>query len=159
MPQVFSQAARMLAMQELDMDKQKLAGCLDRLQKMIEHERSLLPGNTVREKSVELIRKLANALKQEEYTRQVIGWKSTTVAACIERYCGRDEVLYQAYGTVFPPDPLVLDRLRQPDGSFKCPECGGDIGKDELDAARNGWRCYVKPDKHCFGTIQKLTRV
>jgi hypothetical protein len=75
----------------------------------------------------------------------------------VDRFCARDAALFRAWLNVFPPDP---DQIRQmmkrkgeprptggiyPEDGLYCIDtrCCSWIGKDEQEAAQNGWRCYI----------------
>ena len=96
------------------------------------------------------------------------GWSDQGAASRLfERYCARDKNLYSAYVAKYPPDAALIDSMKRYQGQARSiggtydadglyctdPTCCGKIGTDEADAARNGWRCYINPQKHDYGRI------
>lgn len=145
-------ASRYLAFSNSDIDGRALQGSLD----LLIHRIGQLSAN-----SHDFVQNLHNRLS-EGGSHGIPDWDRQHVALLLTRYCARDDELYQAYVRTFPPDTAIIQRLRVNAGDSKpgggsynepglyCYICGGIVGKDEQDAARNGWRCYINPD-HYFG--------
>ncbi len=96
---------------------------------------------------------------EEGIGRQLPDWKLVAGDA-VRRYCARDNGLYTAYRTVFPPSEDRIARMRKRAGdtwtdgdktyTYKInglyclrPKCGGWVGAHEREAASNGWRCVI----------------
>lgn len=142
-------AIQQLAREEGDIDRHLIAGARDRLAQKISFQRQECGNDR------SFIQRFVQAL-DDGIGGVIPGWNVDVISEFLTRYCSRDDALFQAYVEEFPPEPEVISPLRQPNGSFKCSECGGDIGTDERDAARNGWRCHVNPD-HYFGVVARQT--
>lgn len=165
LPASLPEAARMLAMGELDADSYTLTGALTVLQSRIEahwkrHDRS--PTEAADTLVDELQQKLADFYR---YGRagQIAGWGDETWAGQqLTKFTAKHTPLYNAYMAKYAPPAARINSLSfrkdqsgpwggvAPKDGLYCRECGGELGETVQDAARNGWRCQVNP-AHYYG--------
>jgi len=155
LPGSIRRAARRLALSEgqhtlpigaLNQLTSKVQAAMEDLAKQMTHEGA--------------IQKLTDRLDQYAKSRGVadltdVGPRAITFFCLPEQ--GGDEAWKTAYNTVFAPSSEEVDAMRKkagtpwPDGEgsyekdgIYCtwPGCYSIVGKDEVEAARNGWRCY-----------------
>lgn len=160
LPLSIRRASRSLAIASNDLDGNSLRGVLEALSDRIDHNRTSRDGNP-HEQNQAFIQDINKKLNGNA-ANVIPDWQKDKAGLLLTRYCARNNDLYRAYVEVFPPDSSTVERLRKRAGDVKprggryeadglyCPECGGLVGTDEQDAARNGWRCYVDPD-HYYG--------
>lgn len=154
-------ATRQLAKAETDLDGLPLKSTMENLENLVEEARVEAGEGTPEERDVDFIKLLVKNLEAHK-GGEVPDWDKRLVSQWLNRFCARSSDLYLALGRVFPPDEGRLKRLRKKKGDKKpkggqysedglyCVECGGGLGMDEREAAKNGWRCYVDPS-HYFG--------
>jgi hypothetical protein len=146
-------AARALVFErsEVDGDVQELAGAAGILGDRIEQERKKTGDDEG------FVRALVAAHASGDFNI-LPDWREDNLAGrLVDRFCARDAALFRAWLNVFPPDP---DQIRQmmkrkgeprptggiyPEDGLYCIDtrCCSWIGKDEQEAAQNGWRCYI----------------
>ena len=153
-------AVGMLAREDRECANRPLTGALSLLENRLASFRKGLTGSA-EEAADAFVRRLDEELRAG-VGAEIPEWDREQVASCLMRYCAADSDLWVAYSRRFQPDPATLDRLRKKAGDnlpngrtakedgLYCSTCGGFIGRDERDAARNGWKCYVHP-QHYFG--------
>jgi hypothetical protein len=107
----------------------------------------------------QFVRNLVKAYKEDGAGQQLPDWGEFAGDA-VRRYCARDNDLYIAYRTVFPPSADRIARMFKRAGDtwtgfggtytyrrdgLYClrPNCGGWVGADEKEAAMFGWRCSI----------------
>lgn len=159
-------AAQMLAKEERDLNGRPLTGVVRLLQQRIAAIRGDSGTGNVQE--IAFIHRLQDELREGRGT-EIPGWHSEMVAQYLNRYCAnQDADLYSAFQTVFPPDRSIIEGFHRRAGDPKpnggifdedglyCPECGGLLGKNEQDASRNGWRCFIDPT-HYYGQRVQTT--
>jgi hypothetical protein len=160
LPLSFRHAAMALARGEIDTEGYGLHQALEILEARIQTKRNELKtaGGDVR-----FVQHIDEQL-QRHVGGVVPDWNRNWLAERFSRYCAADNELLKAYDQVFPPDRDMIKQMtfkkgdRRPgqagiceqDGIY-CTKCGGWIGKDEQEAAQNGWRCFVNPQNHYFG--------
>ncbi len=154
LPLGLRQAAQMLASGAKDLDGRPLTGALTEVENRLNAQRKAAGDDKA------FLAGLMEAWARG-VGRTVPGW-TDSAGEFLSRYCARDEALFQAYIEIIPPSPATIAQLRRTAGDIGpngvrfesdglyCPICGGSVGTDERDAARNGWRCYVNR-AHYFG--------
>lgn len=166
LPARLADAARLLAKGEKDRDGYSLTGALPTLQARIEQHWKPV-GMTVEAGSAQFVRELDQRLSAfyQQYPHPPIeGWGDQRWAGeHLSKFSARHKPLLDAYLTMFVPDQAHISNLMvakntqgrwggvAPDDGLYCPDCGGFIGKDVQDAARNGWRCFINPEQHYHG--------
>jgi len=159
LPLSFRYAAMALARGEKDLQGLSLKKAMDVLHARIKTKRKEIGINGG---DVAFLRYLDQQLNGK-VGGTVPDWDRGWLAERVTRYCAKDPELFKAFSELYPPDEAKIqlmtykkgDKLPgnagicQEDGLY-CTECGGWIGKDEQEAAQNGWRCFVNP-KHYFG--------
>lgn len=159
LPLHFQRATRMLADGSLDLAGRAMPNVLNVLDNNVrDHVRGLDadPYEAAMKLAKDLDRNLQNGVG-----RQVEGWSQDAAAEYVYRYMARDEHMFTAYKALYAPGEAVLNMLRRQPGDANpgggelikkaglyCPSCGGLIGETEREAARNGWRCFINPEKH-----------
>jgi len=159
LPLSFRHGAVALARGEKDLFGFRLDGALEVLKARIGTQRAEFRQSGG---DVAFIQHLDKQLKQN-VGGVVPDWNLAWLAERFVRYCAQDEELWIAYGQVYPPDKdKILAMVFEPgdvlpgnagvckEKGIYCTKCGGWIGKDEQEAAQNGWRCFVNPE-HYFG--------
>jgi hypothetical protein len=159
LPLSFRHGAMALARGEKDLFGFRLDGALEVLKARIGTQRAEFKKSGG---DVAFIQHLDKQLKQN-VGGVVPDWNLAWLAERFVRYCAQDEELWIAYGQVYPPDKdKILLMVFEPgdvlpgnagvckEKGIYCTICGGWIGKDEQEAAQNGWRCFVNP-QHYFG--------
>lgn len=173
LPANLAEASRVLARGEQDQDGYSLLGGLPTLQSKIEGHwrRPDMPLEESAQAFVELLQHRLQEFYQRGRAGQIGGWGSQIWAGDqIARYTAKHRQLAEAVGHLFLPAPEIMNalRLRQyqrgawggeaPADGLYCPQCGGEIGKDEKEAALNGWRCAID-STHYYGRGAALQRI
>lgn len=153
-------AARLLAAESQDKDGNSLRGAMAIARDKIEYERNRVKEPGRNQRFVELL---------DERVRQgtgseVQGWDVKSAGARVAAFCAGNQEIFKAYLEKYPPDAATVSAMRRSTGDEKpgggrcdqdglyCPQCGGFIGIDEADAAKNLWTCFVNPD-HYYGSV------
>lgn len=160
LPLDFHQAVQQLAREEFDVEGDYMPNALGMLDLRIEKQCELLDEDK-RVAAKKFVQMLANN-HNEGRGGLVDNWARNKAWPVVKRYLASKEDLFKALSELDPVPTAVLAKCRKragdPDphgGRYKedgyyCPaaSCGGLIGRTEEEAARNGWRCYVRPDEH-----------
>ncbi|WP_034388446.1 tubulin-like doman-containing protein [Deinococcus sp. YIM 77859] len=166
LPMNLTHAARLLAKGERDLDGMSLQGALEVLLDRIRmhwQKPGLSPEDASRAFIQDLMRRL-RAFHERYHAVPIEGWKNELWAGeQLMRYASQQPALLAAYISEMGVDGAQLARLWKnkgdraqwgvaPQDGYYCdhPNCGGFIGKDERDAARNGWRCFIN-EAHYWG--------
>jgi hypothetical protein len=157
LPATLRAAAFCLARETTDQAGNDLSGARQLLWARVDQKRnSTPPANDKREQSKAFIQNLAGELDQD-WGRIIPDWKKAAVQQSLLSYIYNDVELRNAYIELHRPDDAALKRLWRNKGDqrplggtfdesgYYCPKCGGLIGKDQIEAARNGWQCFVDP--------------
>lgn len=163
LPPNLKRASRVLAKGEKDMDNSSLSGALATLRSRIESHWKHGKGNEV-ENSEAFVAALQDRLaafyrQNPNPDRTIIrGWLDQQWAGRhLQKFTASYPELLAATNSKFRPPRSRIDDLTlrkdergrwggtvTADGLY-CPDCGGQIGTDEDDAARNGWTCFINP--------------
>lgn len=163
LPADLKRASRVLAKGEKDRDGFSLGGALATLRSRIEGHWRHGKGENA-ENSEAFVTGLQQKLREfyirnPDPDRHIIkGWLDQQWSGRhLQKFTASYPELRSATMSQFRPQRARIDdlTLRQgergrwggtvaEDGLY-CPDCGGQIGKDEDDAAKNGWTCFINP--------------
>jgi hypothetical protein len=160
LPLSLNGSAQYIALRKRDVKEMPIGSLVDVLHNQImEHRKDTATKNAdgdqafIRELDYKLINGAGAGVKD---------WDLNDAAQLIQQFCASHPGLDNAYLAVFKPDDSTISRLTKikgasrPNGGYfdedglYCDQCGGLIGRDLAEAAKNGWRCYIDP-KHYFG--------
>lgn len=165
LPINLQEAARVLAQGESDLDGHSLLGALPTLQQRIDHhwKRHDLD---LQSSSREFVAKLQSGLTDFYHQKregQIQGWGDQAWAGeRLSKFTAKHTPLHEATMQLYPPPAATINALTlkkdqqgrwggyAPKDGLYCPECGGHVGDDIQDAARNGWRCFSN-SAHYYG--------
>lgn len=158
LPLSFSRATQMLARGDLDLDGRQMHNAIETLENKIREYLSNLEEDE-HDKALTFIKELDRRIK-DGIGSVIDDWDKRLIIEYVRRYVARDPNLFAASQQLFAPPRATIAMLKKNVGDPKprggtfdedglyCPNCGGKIGEDEQDAARNGWRCFVNPNAH-----------
>lgn len=160
LPLEFNQAAQKLAREERDIDGKPMTNALEFLDLRVKKYIRDLQGDE-REQSLKFVKQIADRLNSGR-GQQITNWDHNQVWSIMKRYFAKRDSLYAALTELEPLDEGLLSSLWReagapdPHGGFyersgyycPAPNCGGLLGYTKQEAAKNGWRCYIRPDEH-----------
>ncbi|GAA0516317.1 tubulin-like doman-containing protein [Deinococcus depolymerans] len=157
LPLDFYGASSFLAREERDLQNKSLQGALQEMHNRV-HAQVLSRGSDGYRAFLD---QLETSLQGGGFSA-IEGWDTEKIGELIERFSARDERLYEAYLGKRLPSQASREVLFRCAGSAKvgggeydrdgyyCRKCGGVIGHNERDAARNAWKCYVDPSHNVY---------
>lgn len=152
-------ATQILAKEEADKEGRSLLNARRLLRDKIAEKRRSYPGES-RSRDRAFLQHLEEAIMHSG--SEIPGWNADRAGECLARFCAADEGLCNAFREAYPPPSAAIEGLwrskgdEKPGGGifsepgFYCSECGGLFGKDEQEAMRAGWRCFVNPEHVAF---------
>ncbi|MPY67690.1 hypothetical protein F8S09_13830 [Deinococcus sp. SDU3-2] len=165
LPINLAEAARVLARGEQDQDGFSLLGALPTLQARIDHHwkrPELDPAQSSQEFVQQLQTRLGEFYRQGR-AGQIQGWGDQAWAGeRLSKFTAKHTSLHEATMLLYPPPAATVNALTlrkdqqgrwggyAPKDGLYCPQCGGLVGEDVQDAARNGWRCFTD-SSHYYG--------
>lgn len=165
LPINLQEAARVLARGEQDVDGYSMIGALPTLQQRIDHhwKRHDVDLQSSSQAFVERLQTGLQDFYRQARAGQIQGWGDQAWAGeRLSKFTAKHTPLHEATMQLYPPPAATINALTlkkdqqgrwggvAPRDGLYCPQCGGHVGEDIQDAARNGWRCFTN-SAHYYG--------